>query len=592
MSAHGPEQLRFTPPMKTKQNNSLATYVLQIALALAIILAIGGSFASTFQAAPLARSRVAPAHPPSSESPPLPITPEACASSYTLAIAGRKFVSAVEDIGNHCDDCGTLINLPFPVALYDRTFTTASAGSNGHLTFGTPYNGSAITCEAFGNSSATYVLAPYWADQCTDACGTTACTDCGIFTTTTGSTPNRVFYIEFRTQYQSQTTSLVDYEIALFENGNPPFQFIYGNLPVAPGTNTSQLLIGVKRDGANFTQYACDATGGHNPPNNLRRRGRGQKRRALVASVVPCASPSPTATPTGTPSSTPTATATATATGTPTPTPCDSGLIQNGGFETGAFPPWIILDQHATPVVTDMQAHSGTFSGFIGDPPDGFCGFMDNEANGDSSLYQQFTVPPVGTSALSFWHWDCTQDTIDFDWQDAYITDVNGNILQTIFHQCLDTEDWVNTTVDTTPFAGQTVRVKFLVHEDNFGDLTGMFIDDVQLLVPCGTPTPTPTGSPTPTATLTPTATPTGTASATPTATATPTGTPSATPTGTATASGTPSATPTGTGTPPNARQTPTPRPVPTVVARPIPPPHLTPVPTPSSPRPTAVPRP
>ena len=27
------------------------------------------------------------------------------------------------------------------------------------------------------------------------------CTDCGIFTTTTGTSPNRVFYIEYRTSY-------------------------------------------------------------------------------------------------------------------------------------------------------------------------------------------------------------------------------------------------------------------------------------------------------------------------------------------------------------------------------------------------------
>jgi len=578
--------------MQIKQNNSLATSALHIAWAVAVISILGVFFASTFRAGPLDRSRAAARRMALSESALLATTPEGCVPSYTLTLAGRKFVSAVDDIGNHCDDCGTLISLPFPVTLYDQTFTAATAGSNGHLTFGTPYNGPAITCSPFGNSSATYVLAPYWADQCTDACGTTACTGCGIFTTTTGSAPNRVFYIEFRTQYQSQTTSLVDYEIVLFENGNPPFQFIYGNIVAAPVANTSQLVIGVKRDDANFTQYACDASGGHNPPRNLQRRGRGRKRRALVASLVPCPSPTPTATPTGTPSPTPTATATATPTGTPTPTPCDSGLIQNGGFETGAFPPWIILDQRATPVVTNMQAHSGTFSGFVGDPPDGFCGFANNEANGNSSFYQQFTVPAVGTSALSFWHWDCTQDDIEFDWQDAYITDVNGNVLQTVFHQCLDTQAWVNTVVDTTSFAGQTVRVEFLVHEDDFGDLTGMFVDDVQLLVPCGTPTPTPTASPTPTATSTPTATPTGTPSATPTATATPTGTPSATPTATATPTGTPSSTPTATGSPTATRQTPTPRPVPTVAVRPTPPPRLTPVPSPTSPRPTPAPRP
>jgi len=160
-----------------------------------------------------------------------------------------------------------------------------------------------------------------------------------------------------------------------------------------------------------------------------------------------------------------------------------------------------------------LQAHSGSFSAFVGDAPDGFCGVADVEPNGDSSFYQQFTVPAEG-GTLSFWHWDCTTDTIDFDWQDAYIADSNGIILQTIFHQCLDTEAWINQTVDMTPYAGQNVRIEFLVHEDDFGDLTGMFVDDVELSEPCGTPTPTPIVTPTPTATAT--ATPGGRPTPTP----------------------------------------------------------------------------
>jgi predicted PP-loop superfamily ATPase len=56
-------------------------------------------------------------------------------------------------------------------------------------------------------------------------------------------------------------------------------------------------------------------------------------------------------------------------------------------------------------------------------------------------------VPANAT--LSFWHWDCTTDSIDFDWQDAYITDSNGNILQTIFHQCGNCQSWVNQTVES-----------------------------------------------------------------------------------------------------------------------------------------------
>ena len=45
-------------------------------------------------------------------------------------------------------------------------------------------------------------------------------------------------------------------------------------------------------------------------------------------------------------------------------------------------------------------------------------------------------------------------------------------------------ECWVNETVDLSPWVGQTIRVKFLVHQDGFGDLTGMFVDEVQVTLP------------------------------------------------------------------------------------------------------------
>jgi hypothetical protein len=241
----------------------------------------------------------------------------------------------------------------------------------------------------------------------------------------------------------------------------------------------------------------------------------------------------PTPTPTASPSVTPTPTPTSTPT--PTATPCDTGIIQNEGFETGTFPPWVIDGHLNDPVVTTEQAHSGTHSARAGD-------ISGSEPFGDSSFYQQFTVP-AGQTTLSFYHWDYTTDSITFDWQDAYITDSNGTILQTIFHQCLNGQTWINQQLDMTPYAGQTVRIKFLVHQDGFGDDTAMYVDDVVLYQPCGTP------SPTPSATLTPTPTATATATATPTATSTPTPRPT-----------------------PTARPVPTARPPPTPAPRPGPP--------------------
>ena len=195
-----------------------------------------------------------------------------------------------------------------------------------------------------------------------------------------------------------------------------------------------------------------------------------------------------------TPTTTPTPGGRTTPTPRPRPTPtgqCDSGIIQNGGFETGNFPPWVIGSSNRMPVVTNVRAHSGTFSGFAGGYPPDFCGYEDFRVDGVSWIYQEFTVPASG-GTLSFWHWDCTASCGAGGYQDAYITDTNGTILQTIFHQCLNGQTWINQTVNLAQFAGQTVRIKFLVHEF-FHFLTGMWVDDVQLTVPCASPTPTPT---------------------------------------------------------------------------------------------------
>ncbi len=193
---------------------------------------------------------------------------------------------------------------------------------------------------------------------------------------------------------------------------------------------------------------------------------------------------------------------------TPTPTPelgCNLGLIHNGGFESGNLTSWTVDGTVPSPVVTNALSHSGRFSAFAGGNPPAlqFCGF-GAALSGDSSFYQEFGPVPA-SATLSFWHWDCnTSFSIDFAWQDAYITDTNGNILQTIYHHMLNCESWVNQRVDLTPYVGQTIRVKFLAHEDGFGDLTSMLVDDVGVFgsEPCPSPTPRPT--PTPRGTPTP----------------------------------------------------------------------------------------
>ncbi|PYK25422.1 MAG: hypothetical protein DME52_08460 [Verrucomicrobia bacterium] len=79
---------------------------------------------------------------------------------------------------------------------------------------------------------------------------------------------------------------------------------------------------------------------------------------------------------------------------------CDTGLIQNEGFETGTFPPWVIDGHTNDPVIATNFAHTGTDSAFAGGNPQQstYCEENSNEPLGDSSFYQQFG--PVPASAI------------------------------------------------------------------------------------------------------------------------------------------------------------------------------------------------
>ena len=232
---------------------------------------------------------------PTATASPTPTATASCSPGYTFTSGTGTIVPGTTDTGNHGDDISTVISLPFPVSLYGTSYNSAAVGSNGHFTFGTVNNGFTLSCMPV--TAVTDVLGPYWRDQRTDAVG--GCTGCGIFTSTTGTAPNRVFHAEYRTIYFGQTsaTPTLNYEVNLYESGTPAFDFTYGL--VTPFTATGRFLtVGVEHNTTSFTEFGCDPTGGTNPPVAT-----GQK---LTASLASCGSP------------TPTATATPTATGSPT----------------------------------------------------------------------------------------------------------------------------------------------------------------------------------------------------------------------------------------------------------------------------------
>jgi hypothetical protein len=238
--------------------------------------------------------------------------------NYNFTLAAGGFITGTTRIdGVGCDDCTTNIPaLPFSVNIYGTGYTAATVGSNGILAFGTANNAFQATCMPI--ATATNQLDPFYRDQRTDCA-----TGCGIYTITTGTAPNRIFTIEYRTIYFGETsaTPTLDYGVNLYENGSPPFEFTYQL--INPTTQTARVTsIGVQQNGTVFRQYACDSTG-QTPPVSSGQR--------IIWTLAACT--------TGTVTNTPAVpTATATRTNTP-PVGTATATCTTGGPSLGPWAP-------------------------------------------------------------------------------------------------------------------------------------------------------------------------------------------------------------------------------------------------------------
>ena len=172
-------------------------------------------------------------------------------SSSVYAITqtnGASIVTGVTDTGNHCDDCCTTIGLPFAYPFYGQSYTNVTLSSNGNLQFAgsnaTPKN---VCLPAFGVDQS---ILPQWQDLRTDGAGN------GVFTSTTGVTPNRIFNIEWRAVYYSGgvSTSTVNFEVRLYEN-QQRFDIVYGNL----NGNGNSATVGVQNNTNDVSQFECSS---------------------------------------------------------------------------------------------------------------------------------------------------------------------------------------------------------------------------------------------------------------------------------------------------------------------------------------------
>ena len=175
---------------------------------------------------------------------------------YTDSADRRHHRARHADTGNHADDGTTPITLPFSYTLYDQTFTAANVDSNGTFQFLTPVSIFTNTC--LPDTTRTYLILPYWDDQRTDAnsgCSAFPGGTCGIFTSVSGTAPNPIFNIEWRTVYFSAPTTTANYEVRLYE-GQSRYDVIYG----AVASGNSSATAGVQKTTA-FDQDLCNGSG-------------------------------------------------------------------------------------------------------------------------------------------------------------------------------------------------------------------------------------------------------------------------------------------------------------------------------------------
>ncbi|HJZ88667.1 MAG TPA: hypothetical protein VKN99_26015, partial [Polyangia bacterium] len=146
----------------------------------------------------------------------------------------------------------------------------------------------------------------------------------------------------------------------------------------------------------------------------------------------------------------------------------ESTVIVNGGFEDG-FTGWT----RAGVTRLSRRAHSGRFSARVGSRRAFF---------GDSSLAQTFTVPSSG-GVLSFFYRVVCRDSVFFDWATVTLTDnVTGQTTTVLPRTCTNNGVFVQRTFDLGSFAGHSVTLRLIDHDDDFpGDPTHTLFDDVSV---------------------------------------------------------------------------------------------------------------
>ncbi len=194
--------------------------------------------------------------------------------NYTVNTGSASLVSGTTLVsGSQCDECTAPVALPFPFKLYGRAFSSARVSPNGTLQFESNYvepsTGWDNGCLPDPNFS--YTILPQWNDLDTSTY-LSGCPagGCGIYTSTSGGTGNRIFNIEWRACVHPVCTDkekadglcgcnqgTLVFEVRLYENPGADqsrFELVYQSVP----SGGQGATVGVQRvNGGQVLQITC-----------------------------------------------------------------------------------------------------------------------------------------------------------------------------------------------------------------------------------------------------------------------------------------------------------------------------------------------
>src|SRR5689334_8412160 len=189
-------------------------------ICLAVVFAIGAALPSATSKT-VRKSKAQPVQAVAANS---SITPKYSAlPDYVVTTSsGASIVPGTDDIGLHNDDFPLqTISLPFAVAFYDEVFTSADISSNGYIAF----NGASSYNFCVPTAAAVDLIAPGSRDLYTQD----AADGQGVFTSTSGVAPHRIFNIEWRAvPCCGNGSPSVNFEVRLYEDQNR-IDFIYAD---------------------------------------------------------------------------------------------------------------------------------------------------------------------------------------------------------------------------------------------------------------------------------------------------------------------------------------------------------------------------